>query len=173
MSLCGYVPGNCSSTGLCQTAVRPLLDGLVCSVENTFSRKTSEIHPEVKVFAYSLHVTDAMVERETGQALLFRRSRNSWTFRSTGIMKLTASDLAALLTAYGVSMPKSSTNANKIRGLMRTDEVRSQTSEAERNRVEDILSTQEAKRKKKAKRDDEPEPVDDEDEQAISHMRRR
>ncbi|OLQ00183.1 hypothetical protein AK812_SmicGene17175 [Symbiodinium microadriaticum] len=103
---------------------------------------------EVKVFAYSLHVTDAMVERETG------------------IMKLTASDLAALLTAYGVSMPKSSTNANKIRGLMRTDEVRSQTSEAERNRVEDILSTQEAKRKKKAKRDDEPEPVDDEDEQA-------
>ena len=150
----------------------------MCSVENTFSRKTSEIHPEVKVFAYSLHVTDAMVERETGQALLFRRSRNSWTLlawlvRSTGIMKLTASDLAALLTAYGVSMPKSSTNANKIRGLMRTDEVRSQTSEAERNRVEDILSTQEAKRKKKAKRDDEPEPVDDEDEQAISHMRRR
>ena len=150
----------------------------MCSVENTFSRKTSEIHPEVKVFAYSLHVTDAMVERETGQALLFRRSRNSWTLlawlvRSTGIMKLTASDLAALLTAYGVSMPKSSTNANKIRGLMRTDEVRSQTSEAERNRVEDILSTQEAKCKKKAKRDDEPEPVDDEDEQAISHMRRR
>ena len=128
--------------------------------------------------AYSIHLTDGALQQKFGTPIILRPSKHRWTLlawliRETSLHLCTSDTLSEFLAQSNLKMPKSSTKNAKIRKLLSIQEVTTQCSPEEIQRMEQLLQEMEQKRKKQAAQQNADENEEEDDEALLKQALRQ
>ena len=128
------------------------------------------------MYQYTLHVCDGKVAESAGTRLLIRRGNRGLCIlaaliKSTDIIKVSAYALQRMIEEYKCNLRRSSTKSAKIRELMQMPDSLNETTAAERDHVDRLLTEMDEKRQKKqGARHPENEAQEDEQEACTSEF---
>ena len=112
-----------------------------------------KISRQVTVFTYTEHFMEGKITEKIGTNCLLRRSLQGdeimlFLIKHGDITKLTADTLSKLLQARGLSVRKNLSKPNKVRQILKLDEIKSNVSQARIDKVLQELEELEKRQKK-------------------------